>query len=448
MDLARQIRREGGVEQFKRNREDALRIAEQRHIDPKEIVRSVTRAQEMDVKGDLARVVQQHQVVKAEDIRRLYELMNTRVRIPEDWLNLKKTLDQYGQIFQGQMREIERSLQPYQDLARRLHTEGQRWAESINSLTEQFRSARGALAVESSSAWRVSAGGLAERLRELNMLTSRPQLASRMMAPTFAYSGFASRTLERLESPASEQESNALAGSLVLADEQIVHATSILEAVIEVPEEADRTPSQVLYNVLDEQQSELLIVPGGVSPDSRYEELSARSVAARISEKGRRILALVNRCNAAVRLRGDRPMFTPTFMVMEAYTDLPWILANTKGNFTIFINYLYAILYEGAGSQNLRFVTGNFVRTEECEGLWKLKHLRNKWLDHDIEHGSESSIRRSWADLGESLRYFGFNNMPQTPADFIRLQQNVLEKLESFLSLVAERTETDPSIGH
>jgi len=238
-----------------------------------------------------------------------------------------------------------------------------------------------------------------------------------------------------------------LTGSLVLADEQIVQATTILGAMIEVPDEADRASSQVIYNILDEQQHDLL-ANGEVSADSTYDDLSSRLPAARIAEKGRRILSLVNRCNAAVRLRGDQPIFKPTFMVMQAYTDLPWLLANSKGNITTFINYLYSILYEGAGSLNLRFITGNFVRDDECVTLWKLKHLHNKWLDHDIEHGSESSILRSWTDLGESLRYFGFTNMPQSPVDFIRLQQSILDKLESFLSLLAQRTETDQSIGH
>lgn len=444
IDLARQIEREEGFEQFKRNREAVSRLAKTRPVNPTENATAIERARAFNIRD-----LDQRWVIKAADIRQLSESMQTRVRIPEEWLNLKRTLDDYVRVFGGQVREIERAIQPYKDLALRLHTEGQRWGEQIESISSRLASARGSLAIESSSAWQLSTGLLAERLREVNMFTAHPQLASRLMQPTFAYSEFAKRTLERLESPTSEQDSGALAGSLTLADEQIVAATSVLEVMIEVPDEADRSSPQVAYNVFDEQLKDLVLA-GDAYADSSYEDLSQRSPAAVIARKVWKILSLVNRCNAAVKLRGDQPqIFKATFMVMEAYTDLPWLLANSKGNFTTFINYLYSILYEGAGSQSLRFITGNYVSKAECEPLWNLKHLRNKWLDHDIEHGSESSINRSWADLGASLRYFGSQKLPQSPAEFARLQHNVLDRIESFLRLLVERTENaDSKISH
>jgi len=95
--------------------------------------------------------------------------------------------------------------------------------------------------------------------------------------------------------------------------------------MIEVPDEADRASPQVPYNVFDEQLQDLVLA-GEVSADSSYEYLSLRSPAATIAGKVRQILALVNRCNAAVKLRGDQPaIFKATYMVMEAYTDLPCI---------------------------------------------------------------------------------------------------------------------------
>jgi hypothetical protein len=389
IDLARQIEREGGFEQFKRNREVIARFADRGPQNVNETVRSIERARALDIK-DLA---ERRGLIKAEDIRQLFELTHARVRIPEEWLNLKKTLDDYARVFGGQVREIERTMQPYRDLALRLHTEGQRWAESIRSITDQLATARGTLAIESSSAWRLTTSTLTERLREVNMFASRPQLASRLMQPTFAYSEFASRTLERLESPTNERDAGALAGSLTLADEQIVEATSALEAMIEVPNEADRASPQVPYNVFDEQLQDLVLA-GEVSTDSSYEYLSLRSPAAAIAGKVRQILALVNRCNAAVKLRGDQPaIFKAPYMVMEAYTDLPWLLADGKGNFTIFINYLYSILYEGAGSQNLRFIAGNYISQNECEPLWNLKYCAtNGWTMISSMAASRASV--------------------------------------------------------
>lgn len=437
IELARQIEREGGFEQFKRNREAMIDIAKREPINPSEIAASIDRARAFDVKN-----LDQRFVIKAADIRQLFELMRTPVRIPEDWRNLKRTLDDYSRLFGVQVREIEHALQPYKDLALRLHSEGQQWSGSIKAIGSHLASARGTLAIESSSAWQLSTGRLAERLQEVDMLRRRPLFASRLMRPTFAYSEFAKRTLKRLENPSTEQNAGALAGSLTLADEQIVEATSVLEAIIEVPDEADRSFSEVTYNIFDE-QFEDLVLAGDANTDSSYEYLSLRSPASAVAGKVRQILLLVNRCNAAVRLRGDQiPIFKPTFMVMEAYADLPWLLANAKGNFTIFINYLYSILYEGAGSQHLRFLSGNYVSRDECEALWNLKYLRNKWLDHDIEHGSESSINRSWADLANTLKYFGFQNLPQSAPEFVRLQQNILDRILSFLSLLVVRIET------
>lgn len=437
VELARQIEREGGFEQFKRNREAMIDIARREPINPSEIAASIERARTVNIKS-----LDQRFAIKAADIRQLLELMRTPVRIPEDWLNLKRTLDDYSRVFGAQVREIERAFQPYKDLSFRLNSEGQQWVQSLKAIGNHLATARGTLSVESSSAWQLSTSRIAERLQEIDMLRRRPLFATRLLQPTFAYSEFAQRTLKRLENPSTEQSAGALAGSLTLADEQIVEATSVLEAVIETPDEADRFSPEVTYNIFDEQFQDLVLA-GDANTDSSYEYLSLRSPAAIVAGKVRQILILVNRCNAAVRLRGDQvPIFKPTYMVMEAYADLPWLLANAKGNFTIFINYLYSILYEGAGSQHLRFLSGNYVSQEECEALWNLKHLRNKWLDHDIEHGSESSINKSWAELSETLKYFGFQNLPRSAPEFVRLQQNILDQILSFLSVLVMRIET------
>lgn len=66
----------------------------------------------------------------------------------------------------------------------------------------------------------------------------------------------------------------------------------------------------------------------------------------------------------------------------------------------------------------------------------KLKFLRNKWLRHDSDHGKESAIRKTWRDLGETLKAFGFESLPENSYEFNRLHENLIKDLLEFLELL------------
>ncbi len=86
---------------------------------------------------------------------------------------------------------------------------------------------------------------------------------------------------------------------------------------------------------------------------------------------------------------------------------------------------------------NLRFLRaagGVFDSAEEVvEPVFHLKFLRNKWLRHDAEHGSEKDIKKSWSDLGQTVRALGLAGIPRTPDQFLALYLELLSRIRSFL---------------
>ena len=91
------------------------------------------------------------------------------------------------------------------------------------------------------------------------------------------------------------------------------------------------------------------------------------------------------------------------------------------------------MLYESAGKDHLRFLTEGYLREEECTIIWAIKHLRNKYLRHDPDHGKLSDIRKSWQDLSAKLALLGLSHLPASINDYRYLQQKLLQEVEQFL---------------
>jgi len=105
------------------------------------------------------------------------------------------------------------------------------------------------------------------------------------------------------------------------------------------------------------------------------------------------------------------------------------------------VDCLYFLLYEGAGKDNLRFLkeNGGVLEENECNLIWSIKHLRNKWLCHDPDHGKESDIKKSWGQLGAVLEDMGLHSLPTTPCDFRVLHRALLSRTQQFLRTIAQR---------
>jgi len=158
------------------------------------------------------------------------------------------------------------------------------------------------------------------------------------------------------------------------------------------------------------------------------------ALGAEASRKARELSQLVVNCNEARTLAGKSPIFQYTDSSVAALCEMPWSIPRAKGQLGEFVDHLYFVLYEGAGWDELRFIGDELLSDEECGFIWDLKHLRNKWLRHDPNHGDSSSITKSKSLLKEALLHFGFDHIPTEAPEFRQLHSALLDGATGFLS--------------
>jgi hypothetical protein len=278
------------------------------------------------------------------------------------------------------------------------------------------------------------------KFQEINLLSARADFASRLLEPSNAYTRFADRTCRRIERSENKKVSRALELSLELAENQLKSTNDNLTEVVTVPEDGEFiSPVRNLLLPVT-QQNEL------VSLVQRHEEyddkaLIEHSITAKNADDARLILHLINRCNELALFMGTTEIFKPTTRLMEVYADLPWLVVRSKSELAGFVDCLYFVFYEGAGKDKLRFLEqhGGVLDTTSCSFIWSIKSLRNKWLSHDINHGKESEIRKSWSTLREALEEIGFKRIPATDKEFSRLHQRLLAEALGFLNRLHEK---------
>lgn len=283
---------------------------------------------------------------------------------------------------------------------------------------------------------------LIKRFQEVELITKRPDLALVMFEPFAIYTKFAETTVERIGQSKSEKVAKALEVSLHLADIQIVAITAAVSAIAAVPEDDEAvSPSRTLV-LLDAQQNELL---AAVEAGGDEATLIQRSPASSVAEIAKLILDQIVRCNEVTKAAGKTGIFKPTTRLLEAFKDFVWLLPQNKSTFAEFVDCLYFIFYEGAGKDKLRFLAseGGVLQTNECEFVWCIKYLRNKWLRHDADHGKEGDIKKSWQDLSQKLSWLELKHMPVYEHHFRHLHNRLLEEAFVFLSKVLERLITN-----
>ncbi len=75
----------------------------------------------------------------------------------------------------------------------------------------------------------------------------------------------------------------------------------------------------------------------------------------------------------------------------------------------------------------------------DCDFIWCIKHLRNKWLRHDADHGKGADIKKSWQDLSAKFNALGLEHAPVTKQHFRHLHRSLLRQAEAFLSKILEK---------
>jgi hypothetical protein len=266
--------------------------------------------------------------------------------------------------------------------------------------------------------------------------------------PARAYSEFSARTLERLEKHCQDSRLvPPLARSLEVAQRELMAvsttAPGTTRLVSEDAPEARLSPIRRL-NLLIIAQRDLLVYDR--SNGSLYaDEGFVVSLAEQAAETCRSVQHLFLMCYETAALRRTTTLFKLTARVGTALADLPWLIPTTRHQLSEFVTLMYFAFYEGAGGNSLRYRDSDLLSDSECDFIWHLKQLRNKWLLHDIEHGSPADVRASRRKLKESLEFFGCSHIPSSAEEYRILHRAMLAEAERFLLLLLERLQQNPT---
>lgn len=290
-------------------------------------------------------------------------------------------------------------------------------------------------------AWNVSSFGLANRLNDIGLLVQRETLSARMLEASNAYALFVKDTTERLAAATSPNIAARLRGSLNLAEYQLIGISDAINSFVEMPEDNEEPDNVRILDAPYKQQDEILRGKF-VQDENDTTALITVSLTAQTAQRGRRVLELVTQCNEAGKTSAlSVEFFKPTTRLMTVFCDLPWLSATDRLRFYDVVDCLYFIFYEGAGKDNLRFLdkNGGPLTDLDCDFIWCVKHLRNKWSRHDADHGKEKDIKKSWAELTAKFRWLGLAEHPTEPHHFKLLHHQLLKLAEDFLLLILSK---------
>jgi len=303
----------------------------------------------------------------------------------------------------------------------------------IRTLT-QVGGAPGGVAGSVLAAWNTGVIRLVESMGMTGLTTRNDALAHRFMAP----SKVVADVLAATQGLAANAGNAGLVARHVLAAELIEfqwldHAELLGDTLPSLHDGFDGSPEPQRKLLLPEIQREQLL---GVETEEEVDAWREESVGPpAVSAAARRVLRRLRECNMQARMRSDEDIFKPTNQLLAAFIDLPWLLARDEKSLGDVVDSLYFLLYEAAGKDKLRFRAdgGGPLADQECGVVWTIKHLRNSWLRHDIEHGAKGKTRRQYSVLADDLAGLGFERLPSAPGEFQRLHLSLLRQVEEFL---------------
>ena len=242
-----------------------------------------------------------------------------------------------------------------------------------------------------------------------------------------AHSDFVNRSLGLLQQEFTSVTYGKILRSLDVATDQLLISSDALSSLIPSVESITQLPPPCTLNLPVVQQREILEM------DSESESPVPSTV---LSYQTYTDIHALLQCNDATTTAEGQALISLTCKVVVAVNELPWVVAEDDTTFGKFIDHLYFLFYEGAGTDKLRYLIdyGGVLAEEDCSFLWRLKHIRNLWLRHDIERGSESEKKRKRLELKTDLAFYGFDRKPLSTDEFRTLQATVVKDMGAFVS--------------
>ena len=357
---------------------------------------------------------------------------------------ISSTIENVSKIFSEQIQLLTQVALPTANLTRLL-AQQQLWTESLNesllkanSFNSVSASIRNVMLTHELSTQRLLESVLKSPLYEFQR-----NLTSRLMWPQSMFANFANKTIERIANANDERTAAVLECSLSIAESQLLTSSQVVATMVDGAAAQQAHPSDLPRNRLVlpfAQQTELL--EGGqeiIAVD--LEAALGNSQYAQLCRVALRVQLLFPQCNEAAKISLRREIFKPTTRFMEAMARLPWTLAKDQTGLANVVDYLFWMIYEGAGDDTLRYhIDGNGpLTTDECNFVFWIKFLRNKWLRHDPDHGKDAKIDKAWSDVAKALSAFGIDHLPVTRQHFYVLHRRMLEEAEKFLTLLLEK---------
>jgi len=262
--------------------------------------------------------------------------------------------------------------------------------------------------------------------------------------PAHAFTTFAALTHRRMDRTGDELSRVRLAASVEVAERQLKTHAGLIADLLPFMGTDEATRSRTRLKLPYQQQREFLDDPGD---ETDSEVLATRAPSAAVHSLSRDALRLMLRCIEADNANNRPATFATTTKVLSAFVDLPLIDAANEVALGELVDHLFFMLYEGAGSRDLRFLAdhGGPLSASQCDVIWDIKTLRNKWLRHDVEHGSATDIKRSFAKRQAAFASLGLERQPREPAEFRAIQERLLRRVVNFLTAFLEAVEKFPA---
>jgi hypothetical protein len=143
---------------------------------------------------------------------------------------------------------------------------------------------------------------------------------------------------------------------------------------------------------------------------------------------------LIIKCNQKCRVSGKEDIFKPTNKLMGALAAIPDLIAYNESTFGEFIDYLFILLYEGTGDDNLRL--RYYLSDNELYPLWNIKQLRNFYLRHDIEHGDSREAKHKMQRIGDIFYSLIAKTLPENSHDYRKAQTEIISNVFEMLNLL------------
>lgn len=296
--------------------------------------------------------------------------------------------------------------------------------------------------------WQSSLHRTAQVIETLPNNLTRENAFSQLSAAGISFGRFLNQTNRLFERTRNEKRQNQLLTALSFGRETFRNGISRLLGTLEqlrtnaaLSDDILIAPPQIgQLNLFRVTRREVLAkLDEHISEDAK----DALPLSVTIQNLSLRLLDLISEINFNERLSGhDQDVFKVTNQTLKCSTVLPFMIVENLSLLCEFIDLLFPMLHEGAGSGEPRFVAAGYLNSQndsEFKALTALKDLRGKWFSGDQADGSDGNVRGKFKGSNETLYFLGLNGSLEQRDEYVKLQINLLIALNNLLELILNR---------